>query len=170
MKIKRKQSVVLVPFLLQGHLTPMLQLGSILHSKGFSIIVAHTEHNSPNYSNHPEFVFHSMEDGLKGIDLSFPSKETICCMNENCKAPLRNYLVRMMEQEEEQEGDQLVCVIYDNNMFIVDEVATQLGIPSIVLRIYNAAYLHSMITILRQPEKYFPFEGMTTSTSSANNN
>lgn len=75
-----------------------------------------------------------------------------------------------MEQEEEQEGDQLVCVIYDNNMFIVDEVATQLGIPSIVLRIYNAAYLHSMITILRQPEKYFPFEGMTTSTSSANNN
>lgn len=158
MKIKRKQSVVLVPFLLQGHLTPMLQLGSILHSQGFSIIVAHTEHNSPNYSNHPEFVFHSMEDGLKGIDLSFPSKETICCMNENCKAPLRNYLVRMMEQEEEQEGDQLVCVIYDNNMFIVDEVATQLGIPSIVLRIYNAAYLHSMITILQQPEKYFPFE------------
>ncbi|WMV52198.1 hypothetical protein MTR67_045583 [Solanum verrucosum] len=156
MKVERKQSVVLVPFLLQGHLTPMLQLGSILYSQGFSVIVAHTQHNAPNYSNHPEFVFHSMDDGLKGMDMSFPGLKSIYRMNESCKAPLRNYLVRMMEEEEE--GDQLACIIYDNIMFFVDDVATQLRLPSIVLRTYSAAYLDSMLTILQQPEKYFPFK------------
>lgn len=157
MKVERKQSVVLVPFPLQGHVTPMLQLGSILHSQGFCVKVAHTEYNAPNYSNHPEFVFHSMDDGLQGIDMSVPSLENIYCMNKNCKAPLRNHLIRMMEEEEE-EDDQLACIIYDNIMFFVDDVATQLRLPSIVLRTFSAAYLHSVITIFQQPEKYFPFE------------
>ncbi|KAJ8533908.1 hypothetical protein K7X08_007232 [Anisodus acutangulus] len=162
MKVERKQSVILVPYPFQGHVTPMLQLGSILHSQGFSVIVAHTEYNAPNYSNHPEFAFHSMNDGLQGIDISLPSLENMYDMNENCKVPLRNFLVRMMEEEEEEEedvqGDQLSCIIYDNVMFFVDDVVTQLRIPSIVLRTFSAAYLHSMLTILGQPEKYFPFE------------
>ncbi|KAM3287984.1 UDP-glycosyltransferase 76E1 [Capsicum chacoense] len=158
MTVERKQCVVLVPYPFQGHLTPMLQLGSILCSQGFSVKVAHTKYNAPNYSNHHEFVFHSMDDGLQGIDMSFPSLENIYCMNENCKAPLRNYLVGMMEQEKAMQGDQLACIIYDNVMFFVDDVAVQLRLPSIVLRTFSAAYLHSMITILQQPEKYFPFE------------
>ncbi|KAG5582786.1 hypothetical protein H5410_053413 [Solanum commersonii] len=154
MKIERKQSVVLVPYPFQGHLTPMLQLGSILHSQGFSVIIAHPEYNTPKYSNHPEFVFHSMDDGLKGIEISLPSLENIYDLNENCKAPLRNYLVKMMKEE----GDQLACIVYDNVMIFVDDVATQLRLPSIVLHTSSATYLHSMITIFQQPEKYFPFE------------
>ncbi|KAK4377615.1 hypothetical protein RND71_003911 [Anisodus tanguticus] len=134
----------------------MLQLGSILHSQGFSVIVAHTEYNAPNYSNHPEFVFHLMDAGLQGIDMSFPSLANTYCMNENCKAPLKNYLVKMLE--EDGQGDQLACIIYDNIMFFVDDVATQLRLPSIVLRTFSAAYLNSMLTIFQQSEKYFPFE------------
>ncbi|CAN4109727.1 unnamed protein product [Withania somnifera] len=63
----------------------MLQLGSILHSQGFSVKVAHTEFNTPNYSSHTEFVFLPMEDGLQGIDMSFPSLENVYFMNKNCK-------------------------------------------------------------------------------------
>ncbi|KAE8039177.1 hypothetical protein FH972_011615 [Carpinus fangiana] len=48
--------VVLVPCPFQGHINPMLQLG-ILHSNGFSITVAHTQYNSPDPSNHPNFSF-----------------------------------------------------------------------------------------------------------------
>ncbi|XP_059296480.1 UDP-glycosyltransferase 76E1 [Lycium ferocissimum] len=160
MKIQRRLRVVLVPYPFQGHVTPMLQLGSILHSQGFSVIVAHTEYSAPNYSNHPEFVFHSMNDGSHGIDMSFPSLENTYSMNENCKAPLRNYLARMMEEDEEEDvqGDQLACIIYDNVMFFVDDVATQLRLPSIVLRTFSAAYLNSMLTIFQEPEKYLPFE------------
>ncbi|KAK4724939.1 hypothetical protein R3W88_027718 [Solanum pinnatisectum] len=155
----------LITYLVQGHLTPMLQLGSILHSQGFSVIVAHIEYNSPNYSNHPEFIFHSMDDGLKGIDMSFLSVKSIYRMNESCKAPLRNYLVRMMEQEQEEDvqGDQLTCIIYDNIMFFVGDVATQLRLPSIVLHTFSAACMNFMVTIFQQPEKYFPFEVSTRS-------
>lgn len=149
-----------MPYPFQGHLTPMLQLGSILHSQGFSVVVAHTEFNAPDYSNHPEFIFHSMNDGLQGIDMSMPSLENMYDLNENCKTSLKNYLVSMMEEEEEEEfqGDQLACLIYDNVMFFVDDVATQLRLPSIVLRTFSATYLHSMLTILQKPDKYFPFE------------
>ncbi|KAM3340409.1 hypothetical protein P3S68_030279 [Capsicum galapagoense] len=169
MKIERKQCIVLVPYQFQGHLTPMLLLGSILHSQGFSVKVAHTEYNALNYSNHREFVFHSMNDGLHEIDMSASSLENIYCMNKNCKAPLRNYLIGMMEQEKDLQVDQLACIIYDDVLFFIDDVATQLRLPSIILRTFSAAYLHSMITTLQQPEKYFPFEGMmkedTTSVS-----
>ncbi|XP_049400676.1 UDP-glycosyltransferase 76E1-like [Solanum stenotomum] len=154
MKIERKQSVVLVPCPYQGHLTPMLQLGSILYSQGLSVIVAHTQYNAPNYSNHPQFVFHSMDDGFQGIDISFPSLENLFSMNENCKVHLRDYLVTMMVEE----GNELTCIVYDNVMFFADDVATQLKVPSIVLRTFSAAFIHSMITIFQQPEKYFPFE------------
>ncbi|KAL3719997.1 hypothetical protein ACJRO7_004910 [Eucalyptus globulus] len=40
--------LVLVPGPFQGQLTPMLQLATILKSKGFSITVAHTHFNSPD--------------------------------------------------------------------------------------------------------------------------
>ncbi|WMV52257.1 hypothetical protein MTR67_045642 [Solanum verrucosum] len=154
MKIERKQSVVLVPCPYQGHLTPMLQLGSILYSQGFSVIVAHTQYNAPNYSNYPQFVFHSMDDGFQVIDISFPSLENLYSMNENCKVHLRDYLVTMMEEV----GNELACIVYDNVMFFVNDVATQLKVPTIVLSTFSAAFTHSMITIFPQPEKYFPFE------------
>ncbi|KAL3518124.1 hypothetical protein ACH5RR_020713 [Cinchona calisaya] len=48
----------------QGLSTPMLQLRSILHSKGFSIVVAHSEFRPPNPKNHPEFIFHPLSDNL----------------------------------------------------------------------------------------------------------
>ncbi|KAE8725010.1 UDP-glucuronosyltransferase, putative isoform 2 [Hibiscus syriacus] len=48
--------VVLIPLPFQGHINPMLQLGSILHSKGFSITVVHTIFNPPISSNYPENV------------------------------------------------------------------------------------------------------------------
>ncbi|PHU05257.1 hypothetical protein BC332_26079 [Capsicum chinense] len=137
----------------------MLQLGSVLHSQDFSVKVAHIESNAPNYSNHSEFVFHSMDDGLQEIDMSFSSLENIYRMNEHCKVPLRHYLVRMMEPEKDLPGDPLACILHDNVMFFVDDVAIQLRIPNIVLHTFSAAYLSSTITILQQPEKYFPFEG-----------
>ncbi|KAM3287981.1 hypothetical protein P3S67_021411 [Capsicum chacoense] len=86
----------------------MMQLGSILHSQGFSVKVAHTEYNAPNYSNHPEFVFHSMDDGLQEIDLSSPSLKNMYDLNENCKASFKNYLVKMTEEEESLQDSQLL--------------------------------------------------------------
>ena len=75
--------VELVPTPLQGHITPLLQLGTILHSKGFSITVAHAEFNSPNPSNLPEFVFQPLSDNTSEHDRRNPY-DFIVAINNNC--------------------------------------------------------------------------------------
>ncbi|KAL3829065.1 hypothetical protein ACJIZ3_017867 [Penstemon smallii] len=151
-----KQRVVLVPYPYQGHMTPMLQLGSILHSQGFSIVVAHTEFNSPKTSDNPEFTFLPLSDNLSDFDTSFYNMlNIISAMNTNCKASFQDYLVQMME-EEELCGD-VACIIYDSILHFVDDVATRLKIPTIVLRTNGAAYMHSHSTVLQLvAEKVFP--------------
>ncbi|KAL7124825.1 hypothetical protein ABFS83_14G074700 [Erythranthe nasuta] len=145
MKTKRKVRVVLVPYPFQGHITPMLQLGTILHSKGFSITIAHTNFNSPHPSIHPQFTFLPLPDKLDGFDTSFYNiLNAVSVMNTNCEAPFEEYLVGMMEEEE-----LLACVIYDSIMTFVDVVALRLDIPTMVLRTTTAAYMHSHLVMFR---------------------
>ncbi|CAH9118524.1 unnamed protein product [Cuscuta europaea] len=145
--------VVLVPCPFQGHVTPILQLGHVLHSKGFSITVAHARCNAPDPSNHPEFSFqglgHSLSINLDGIikasDIGLKGRlETIYDMNENCRVPLQEYL--------EEKGDVVSCIIYDNLMFFFDQVAALLNLPSIVLRPSSAAYFPVLLHVLEHED------------------
>ncbi|KAL3530823.1 hypothetical protein ACH5RR_010145 [Cinchona calisaya] len=56
--------LVLVPYPLQGHKTPMIQHACILHSKGFSIIIAHAKFNSPSASDQTDFIFLPISETL----------------------------------------------------------------------------------------------------------
>ncbi|KAL2508352.1 UDP-glycosyltransferase 76E2 [Forsythia ovata] len=142
----RKPRVVLVPFPYQGHITPMLQLGAILNSRGFSITVAHTEFNSPNPSEHPEFIFLPLPDNLSGCETSYiNSLNGISAMNTNSLARFNDYMVEMLEMQE-QHG-QVACIVYDTLMHFVDEVATRLELPTVALRPNSAAYLRSQHVI-----------------------
>ncbi|KAK6137758.1 hypothetical protein DH2020_028510 [Rehmannia glutinosa] len=141
--------VVLVPFPLQGHLTPMLQLGTILHSRGFSIVIAHTQHfNPPNPTNHPEFTFVPLSDGLSGRDASSAGNflEIISAINTNCKQPLEDCIMNKLE-------GQVACIIYDSLMYFVDDVAHQLKLPSIFFRATTALYMQSYYAVLALEEK-----------------
>ncbi|KAM7522137.1 hypothetical protein LguiA_012039 [Lonicera macranthoides] len=65
---KRQSGALLCPF--QRHISPMLDLGTALHTKGFFITVAHTMFNSPDTSNHPDFTFLPLADNLSEHDTS----------------------------------------------------------------------------------------------------
>ncbi|ONH99067.1 hypothetical protein PRUPE_6G008700 [Prunus persica] len=112
-KQHRCRRLVLVPCPFQGHMTPMLQLGTILHSRGFYITIAHTQFNFPNPLNFPDFNFLEIyEDVISGF-------------NANCKAPLRESLARMMEKEDQH--SKIACIIYDEyisaaNMLTYQEI------------------------------------------------
>ncbi|KAA8549332.1 hypothetical protein F0562_001016 [Nyssa sinensis] len=130
---QRRCIVVLVPCPFQGHITPMLQLGTVLHSMGFSIIIAHTKFNSPNPS-----------DGLTQSDC--PSGDVfafLSTLNTNCKGRLRACLEQLMEQQE------VDCIIYDTLMYISEAVANHLNLPSIVLRTMGASSLMAYKAIPR---------------------
>ncbi|CDP07944.1 unnamed protein product [Coffea canephora] len=120
----------------------MLQLGSILYSKGFSIAVAHSEFRPPNPLNHPEFIFHPLSDNLSDYDGSMMNMPNLLsAINSNCRVPLEEYMIQLMEDQKKLQGYQVSCIIYDSHLFFVDSVATHLKIPGIILRPDMAAYM-----------------------------
>ncbi|KAJ0083350.1 hypothetical protein Patl1_31215 [Pistacia atlantica] len=143
----RYRELVLVPCPFQGHINPMLQLGTILHSRGFSITVAHAQFNSPQTSNHPDFVFLPLPDGTSSkpvmpLDfLAFMSN-----LNLNCRAPFQDFLSQMIEKQDQH--DQLPCIIYDGFMSFAQAVACHLKLPNIILQTGSVA---SVLTYFAYP-------------------
>lgn len=110
----------------------MLQLGSILHSKGFPISIAHTQFNFPKTLNHPNFNFLPIVDGFSNCNVSSVNFiDVISGFNSNCKAPLQELMAQMMEAKEYQ--DEITCIIYDEYMYFAEAVAYYLKLPTIIL-------------------------------------
>uniref|UniRef100_A0A5B7B0C1 Putative UDP-glycosyltransferase 76C4 n=1 Tax=Davidia involucrata TaxID=16924 RepID=A0A5B7B0C1_DAVIN len=128
MQQSRGRRVVLFPVPLQGHINPMLQLGNILHSKGFSITVIHTKFNSPNQSKYPHFTFQPIPDGLSENQVFTPDVLSLfTVLNINCVAPFRDCMTRLLEEP-------IACLITDAIWHFTQAVADSLGLPRIVLR------------------------------------
>ncbi|KAJ4725691.1 UDP-glycosyltransferase [Melia azedarach] len=146
---KRQLRVVLVPCPIQGHINPMLQLGTILYSKGFSITVAHTNFNSPNPSNHPNFNFLLVPDVLNEFQSSSGDMMAVVLrLNDNCKAPFQECLAQLMKQHKTQD-EVISCIIYDEIMYFAESVANQLKLPSIILRPLSANFFISRNALLQ---------------------
>ncbi|KAL5817102.1 hypothetical protein ACOSQ3_025480 [Xanthoceras sorbifolium] len=156
----RCRRLVLVPCPLQGHINPMLQLGSILHSKGFSITVAHTQFNSPNTCNHPDFVFLPLlsDDSSSARNDSDDFVVFLSSLNLKYKASLQELFTRIVEEQERHEG--LPCIIYDALMYSVEEVAHSLKLPSIILGTSSAISWLAYFAYPRlREEGYIPSQG-----------
>ncbi|KAJ0083743.1 hypothetical protein Patl1_31330 [Pistacia atlantica] len=152
----RCRKLVLVPCLFQGHINPMLQLGTILHSKGFSITVAHAQFNSPQTSNHPDFIFQSLPDGISSKpDIPRDFLAFMSSLNLNCRAPFQEFLSQMIGKQEQQ--DELPCIIYDALMYFAEAVSSQLKLPSIILQTCSVTTMLTYFAYPRlQEEGYIP--------------
>jgi hypothetical protein len=158
---KRSLRVVLVPFPFQGHITPMLQLGSILHSNGFSITVVHAQYNSPNPSIHPDFSFLSLPDTSSDHNiLAGDGGAFVLQLNAKCKARFRECLAaEVMRQQGPDDG--IACIIHDELMYFSAAAAKDIKLPSIVLRTSSAAtFLARTALINLKAEGHIPFPGI----------
>ncbi|KAK2975670.1 hypothetical protein RJ640_025966 [Escallonia rubra] len=130
--------VVLFPVPLQGHINPMLQLASILHSRGFSIAIIHTRFNSPNPSKYPHFAFHSIDDGLLGSNASGEEIDNVLVLlrliNKNCTGSFRDCLTRLLSDGTKEP---IACLITDAHLHFTQAIADSLKLPRIVLRTSN---------------------------------
>ncbi|XP_068644860.1 UDP-glycosyltransferase 76F1-like [Aristolochia californica] len=144
---------------LQGHITPMLQLASLLHSKGFCITIIHTNFNSPDPSDYPDFSFESISDGLPTDKVSSITSDFIAfstALNRNCEEPFRDRLKRLVS---DQRSDRIACVIDDGNMQFVPAVANELKVPRILFLINSAASLAVYFSFPMLKEKgYLPIK------------
>lgn len=159
-QVHRLRQLVLVPCPSQGHINPMLQLGTILYSKGFSITIAQTQFNVPNPANHPNFAFLPIANRLSNHnDPSFNFIDFISSLNVNCKSPLQELLTQMIQEQGSE--DKLPCIIYDEYMYFAEAVACHLKLPSIILCTGSAANLLTYHAFpLLQKQGYLPLKGM----------
>ncbi|PKI43591.1 hypothetical protein CRG98_036021 [Punica granatum] len=112
MEQRKGRRLVLFPMPLQGHINPMLQLAQILHSKGFSITVIHTNFNSPNASNYPHFTFHPIPDRLDQSDPAMPSNigSLLSHLTTMCEGPFEDCLRKLMLDETDEP---IGCLVSD---------------------------------------------------------
>lgn len=160
---------VLIPQPAQGHVTPMLQLAKVLHSKGFHITYVNSEYNhkrlvrsrgSDSLSGLEDFRFEAIPDGLlpsDNDDVTQDIAELCISTTKNSLVPFRDLLIRLNNSP----GVPMVsCVIADGVMSFAQRVAEKMGILSLVFWTTSACgfmgYLHFSELIRRG---YTPLKG-----------
>ncbi|KAJ0084012.1 hypothetical protein Patl1_31223 [Pistacia atlantica] len=141
---------VLYPF--QGHINPMLQLATIMYSKGFSITIVHPQFNSPDPSKHPQFTFTPIADDLSQGKVS-PADlfGAISALNKNCEEPLKECIQKMLKAEDTH--DRISCIIYDGLMYFAQSVADHLKLPGMSVRTSAAATVLAFAVFRRGDEQ-----------------
>ncbi|KAK7305819.1 hypothetical protein VNO77_43731 [Canavalia gladiata] len=133
MEQTKRRRLLLIPLPFQGHITPMLQLAHILHSKGFSITIIHTSFDFPNPSNYPNFNFCCIQDGFSQTQSSASDLlNFIIELNINCAMPFKKCLEKLLSDSEKEEP--IACLISDALCYFTQPIANSLQLPRIVLR------------------------------------
>jgi UDP-glucosyltransferase BX8/BX9 len=138
--------VLLFPLPYQGHINPMLEIAAILHSRGFSITIFHTNFNSIDSTNYPSYRFILVEDG--GISSRFrPVVEDIVpqliAWNNSCEQLFNDSLGSALSEQSEEP---VACLIRDMHWYNLEYIANRLGVPTLVLRTGSAATLNWFMT------------------------
>nr|POE60970.1 udp-glycosyltransferase 76f1 [Quercus suber] len=132
MEQRKGRRLVLFPLPFQGHINPMLLLATILHSKGFSISIIHTNFNSLNPSKFPNFSFHSIPDGILESEASSSDLVALVkLLNMKCTDPLRDCITKLLSDASEEP---ISCLISDALFYFTQAVADSLKLPRVVLR------------------------------------
>ncbi|XP_057737517.1 UDP-glycosyltransferase 76F1-like [Arachis stenosperma] len=148
--------LLLMPSPFQGHITPLLHLGDILYSKGFSITIVHTSFNSPDPSTHPHFTFLPIHESLSESEASsIDSLHLVDLINVRIVQPLKECLDKLMRSKEET----VSCFIADAVLHSTQSVCDGFKLRRLVLRTGGATsfVVFASIPLLRE-NGYFPVQ------------
>ncbi|KAL9231401.1 hypothetical protein vseg_006633 [Gypsophila vaccaria] len=158
---KMKQRIVVFPFPLQGHVTPMLSLANILHSKNFSITIIHTKYNSLNPTHFPHFTFHFLQDNMpdNSVLSSSDLKTVLSALQVNCREPFRECLSEILSSAADTEKESVSCLISDPMWSFAGSVAQSFGLPRVVFRTggMSAFVVYEALPLLRE-KGYYPIQ------------
>ncbi|RXH94542.1 hypothetical protein DVH24_024226 [Malus domestica] len=142
MEQSKGRRLILCPLPLQGHINPMLELAKILHSKGFSIAIIHTNFNSLNPSTrNPHFTYHSIPVDLTETEASIKDLTVVLSiLNAKCVEPFRECLAGLLS-DGVHSGNPIACLISDPFFDFTRSVAESFELPTIMLRTGSAASL-----------------------------
>ncbi|XP_048421689.1 UDP-glycosyltransferase 76B1-like [Pyrus x bretschneideri] len=140
MEQSKGRRLILCPLPFQGHINPMLELANILHSKGFSIAIIHTNFNSLNPSTrNPHFTYHSIPVDLTETEASIKDLTVVLSiLNAKCVEPFRECLAELLSDGMNSENP-IACLISDPLFNFTRSVAESFKLPTIILRTGCAA-------------------------------
>uniref|UniRef100_A0A0E0NGV2 Glycosyltransferase n=1 Tax=Oryza rufipogon TaxID=4529 RepID=A0A0E0NGV2_ORYRU len=134
---------VCLPFPAQGHITPMMKLAKVLHSRGFHVTFVSTEYNHRRLvrsrgaaaaAGIPGFRFATIPDGLPPSDadatqdppsLSYSTMTTCLPHFRKLLADLNNRLA----PDDDDAAPPVTCVVADHLMGFSLDAAAELGVP-----------------------------------------
>ncbi|XVE86801.1 hypothetical protein DITRI_Ditri18aG0063400 [Diplodiscus trichospermus] len=134
-----KPHAVCVPFPAQGHVSPMMQLAKLLHSRGFHITFVNTEFNHrrlirskgpDSVKGLPDFRFETIPDGLPPSDRDATQDPPVICdsTRKNCLAPFIEVVAKLNSSPR---VPTVTCIISDGLMSFAIKAADVLGIPEV---------------------------------------
>ncbi|KAK3411749.1 hypothetical protein EUGRSUZ_I00512 [Eucalyptus grandis] len=164
---RSRPHAVCVPYPSQGHVTPIMHIAKLLHSRGFHVTVVNTEHNHrrlirshgpDSVKGLPDFCFEAIPDGLPPSDSDATQDVPLLCdsVRKNCLGPFRELLARLNSSED---VPRVSCVVSDGVMSFAIDAAQEIGVPEVQLWTASAcsfmAYLHYRELVRRG---IFPFK------------
>ncbi|KAF8406032.1 hypothetical protein HHK36_008112 [Tetracentron sinense] len=137
--VVQKPHAVCVPYPSQGHVSPMMQLAKLLHSKGFHITFVNTEFNHRRLlrSKGPDalkglkdFRFDTIPDGLPPSDRDATQHVPSLCdsTRKNCLVPFLDLLKKLNSSSD---VPPVTCIVSDGVMSFAIKAAEELGIPEV---------------------------------------
>nr|POE97196.1 7-deoxyloganetin glucosyltransferase [Quercus suber] len=135
-----KPHAVFLPYPSQGHVTPMMRLAKLLHSRGFHITFVNTEFNHRRLIRSkgldyvkglPDFRFETIPDGLPPSDRDATQDLPALCdsARKNCLAPFKELVLKLNSSE--SEVPLVTCMISDGFMSFAIKAGEELGIPEV---------------------------------------
>ncbi|KAB2596204.1 UDP-glycosyltransferase 76F1-like [Pyrus ussuriensis x Pyrus communis] len=141
MEQSKHRRVILFPLPCPAsHINPMLQLANILHTKGFSITIIHTNFNAHKFnpSAHPHFTFISIPDGLSESEAASNNiLHLFSLLNVKCVEPFLECLASLLSADANSK-EPIACIISDAIFDFTQPVAESLKLPRVVLKTEGA--------------------------------
>ncbi|KAL6660378.1 hypothetical protein ACP70R_001924 [Stipagrostis hirtigluma subsp. patula] len=134
---------VCVPYPAQGHVTPLLKMGKLLHARGFHITFVNTEFNHRRLLNSrgpaaldgvQRFRFAAIPDGLPPSDADATQDVPALCYSTmtTCLPHLLALLARLNDEAAasgSRETPPVTCLVVDGVMSFAYDAAREIGVP-----------------------------------------
>ncbi|XP_040379497.1 7-deoxyloganetin glucosyltransferase-like [Oryza brachyantha] len=135
---RREHHAVMIPYPVQGHVTPMMKLAKLLHARGFHVTFVNTEFNrrrllasrgAAAVDGVPAFDFATVPDGLPPSDAD--ATQDIAAL---CRSTMTTWLPRvaalLARLNDPASGvPPVTCVLADAVMSFAYDAAREVGVP-----------------------------------------
>nr|CAB3447006.1 unnamed protein product [Digitaria exilis] len=156
-----KPHAVCVPFPAQGHVTPMMKLAKILHTRGFHVTFVNSEYNHRRLvrsrgpsavAGLPGFRFATIPDGLPESDAdATQDTASLCYSTMTTCLPHFRALLADLNRRAADGVPPVSCVVADGCLTFSVDAAAELGVPCALLWTASAcgalAYHHLCLFI-----------------------